>query len=176
MTKQSKLLFRRGTQNLLRLCNKLEIPLVIVSGGVHEIVEESLRLLEEQPLRGQDAKKDDFRSITILSNQFEYDESADRLVKGYKLPLITSANKQSMIYEAAKTPLRKNVIVMGDIIDDAGMVRDQEHETILRVGFLNSEEQYERQIGKFMNTFDVIVYRDGSLCPVVHSLLKLFNT
>jgi len=52
MTKQSKLLFRRGTQNLLRLCNKLEIPLVIVSGGVHEIVEESLRLLEEQPLRG----------------------------------------------------------------------------------------------------------------------------
>jgi phosphoserine phosphatase len=47
MTKESKLLFRRGTQDLLRLCKKLDIPLVIVSGGIHELIEESLRLLEE---------------------------------------------------------------------------------------------------------------------------------
>ena len=93
MTKESKLLFRRGTQDLLRLCKKLDIPLVIVSGGIHELIEESLRLLEEQPLRRSHGNKLDLRSITILSNQFEYDESVDRVVKGYKLPFITSANK-----------------------------------------------------------------------------------
>jgi hypothetical protein len=47
-----------------------------------------------------------------------------------------------MIYETAKTPLRKNVIVMGDLITDAYMAKNQEHETILRVGFLNNEEHY----------------------------------
>ena len=93
MTKESKLLFRRGTQDLLRLCKKLDIPLVIVSGGIHELIEESLRLLEEQPLRRSHGNKLDLHSITILSNQFEYDESVDRVVKGYKLPLIHSSNK-----------------------------------------------------------------------------------
>jgi len=80
-----------------------------------------------------------------------------------------------MIYETAKTPLRKNVIVMGDLITDAYMAKTQEHETILRVGFLNTEEHYAQQIDKFMKTFDIIVYRDGSLCPIVHTLITLFS-
>jgi len=75
-------------------------------------------------LRHTQREKNDFRSISILSNQFEYDESADRVVNGYKLPLIHSANKQFVIYETRKTPLRKNVIVMGDIVEDGGMVKD----------------------------------------------------
>ena len=47
MTMESKLLFRRGTQDLMRLCQSLDVPMVIVSGGIYELIEASLRLLEE---------------------------------------------------------------------------------------------------------------------------------
>ena len=77
----------------------------------------------------------DFQRFCILSNQFEY--SSDDIVNGYCEPLIHSGNKQEVIYDQSGVSLRKNVLVMGDIVEDSQMVRDSNHDTILRVGFLN---------------------------------------
>lgn len=175
MTVESKLLFRRGTKDLFRLCQSLDIKAMIVSGGIYELIEESLRLLERQPSSGDAMQEQhDFSWVNILSNQFEYE---DQVVKGYKTPLIHSANKLEVIYNAkrGKELLRKNVIVMGDIVEDGKMACVDTHKTILRIGFLNTEEHYSRQIDVFKQTFDLIVYRDGSLCPIIYSLKSLFS-
>ena len=76
--------------------------------------------------------------------------------------------------------LRKNVIVMGDIVEDSQMVRDANHETVLRVGFLNRQVQEEidegaLEIEKFRQAFDIIVGGDGSLCPVLGALEAIFK-
>ena len=60
------------------------------------------------------------------------------LVTGYSKPLITSGNKQEIIYDKVGVELRRNAIVMGDIVEDGSMVRDSAHNVLLRVGFLNS--------------------------------------
>jgi len=42
-----------------------------------------------------------------------------------------------VIYDESDLLLRRNVVVMGDIIEDSLMVRESHHDTILRIGFLN---------------------------------------
>eukprot|EP00353_Schmidingerella_taraikaensis_P012570 CAMPEP_0185579648 /NCGR_PEP_ID=MMETSP0434-20130131/15330_1 /TAXON_ID=626734 ORGANISM="Favella taraikaensis, Strain Fe Narragansett Bay" /NCGR_SAMPLE_ID=MMETSP0434 /ASSEMBLY_ACC=CAM_ASM_000379 /LENGTH=86 /DNA_ID=CAMNT_0028197713 /DNA_START=492 /DNA_END=752 /DNA_ORIENTATION=- len=86
MTEESKLLFRKGAQHLIKLCQGSGIQMVIVSGGIYELIEHSLRMLETH-----DDQTHDFGSIKILSNQFEY--ALDDSVSGYRTPLIHSANK-----------------------------------------------------------------------------------
>lgn len=144
MTEESELLMRHGTKQLFRTCIGASVPVLIVSGGIHEIVEHSLRLLEAQDA----AACDDFSRVRILSNQFKYD-AAGR-VDGYQTPLIHSGNKDRILYdEASDARLRRNIIVMGDIIEDAHMVRDSEHGSILRVGILNDEVADQVKLDSF---------------------------
>ena len=60
--------------------------MLIVSAGIYELIDKSLRLFE------RDVEGDDFSSIRILSNEFKYDEGTGR-VNGYLTPLIHSGNK-----------------------------------------------------------------------------------
>ena len=114
---------------------------MIVSGGIYHIIEHSLRLLESHK-RDQGSEPHDFSFIDILSNKFEF--NADGVVCGYEVPLIHSANKREVIYDEFAShqglSLKRNIIVMGDIIEDSFMVREDHHNTILRVGFLNKKD------------------------------------
>ena len=94
---------------------------------------------------------------------------------GYRSPLIHSGNKHEAIYDKHDLVLRRNVIVMGDIIEDSFMVRENFHDTILRVGFMNEENPTSRIVTCFRNNFDLIVSKDGSLCPVNASLMSMFD-
>ena len=62
---------------------------------------------------------------------------------------------------------------MGDIVEDATMVRDRKHGTVLRIGFLNTSD--ELKLKAFQKTFDLVVLGDGSLCPVNMILQGLFG-
>ena len=167
MTRESKLVFRRGAQDVFRICLQHDIEMLIVSGGIYELIEQSLLLLEEE-----NGKPGEYSSISILSNQFEYENDT---AVGYKTPLIHSGNKQGIIYDQVKVPLRRNALVMGDIVEDGGMVRHSEHETLLKVGFINTEDRYDTQLDSYKETFDIIINKDGSFCPVVYSLNALFK-
>ena len=105
--------------------------MLIVSAGIYELIDQSLRLFESN------VEGDDFSSIKILSNEFSFDEQTGR-VNGYLSPLIHSGNKAQMIYEESEHRIKRNAIVMGDIVEDATMVRDRKHGTVLRIGFLNT--------------------------------------
>ena len=142
MTEESKLMFRKGSQHLLKLCQGCDIRFLIVSGGISELIQHSLRMLERHNL-DQGEQSHDFTSVGILSNEFEYSNDSASTVSGYREPLIHSGNKQEVIYDHSGVDLRKNVIVMGDIVEDSQMVRDANHETVLRVGFLNRQVQEE---------------------------------
>ena len=62
-------------------------------------------------------------------------------------------------------------MVMGDILDDVKMVRDSEHQVVLKIGFLNDLVKDEHLKEEYMNTFDLVVIGDGSLDPI-NDLLK----
>lgn len=115
----------------------------------------------------------DFSFVTIVSNKFEF--AADNSVSGYEVPLIHSANKREVVYDELDLVLKRNIIVMGDIIEDSFMVRESHHDTILRVGFLNKQDVEKKDLIAFKNTFDLILSGDGSFCPIQASLEALFT-
>lgn len=54
---------------------------------------------------------------------------------------------------------RRNVVLLGDNITDKSMADDQNHECVLRVGFLNHD--VERDLEAFLVAFDVVVCGDA---------------
>lgn len=63
-------------------------------------------------------------------------------------------------------------MVMGDIIEDVKMVRDQAHHTVLKVGFHNDTKK--ATVEEFMQTFDIVIVGDGSLCEVNRIISETF--
>ena len=69
-------------------------------------------------------------------------------------------------------PLRKNAIIIGDIIEDSMMVRDQAHEHVFRFGFLNHKDQHDALLDPYCDHFDVIVLGDGTLKPILDFMVR----
>jgi hypothetical protein len=66
-------------------------------------------------------------------------------------------------------------MVMGDILEDVKMVREEDHHTVLKVGFLNDTEKSAALTEDYLNTFDIVIVGDGSLCPINQILSKTFG-
>ncbi len=102
-------------------------------------------------------------NIHLISNRFIWD-SHGRAV-GVHQPIIHSLNKDETAiqnfpaYKDVRN--RKNVILLGDFIDDIGMVQGFDYGNLLTVGFLN--ENVDEQLLAFREKFDVIITHDGSL-------------
>ena len=125
-------------------------------------------------------------SPAIISNCFTYTKSEGEghplelsRSTGNILPFVTPSNKKEIIYEESGfgERLRKNVIVVGDIVEDAGMVCETKHDCILKVGILvtdpKDEVKYNQTLEGFNKTFDLIVKDDGSFTPLIDTLRKI---
>ena len=77
--------------------------------------------------------------------------------------------------EIASSERRKNVMVMGDILEDVKMVKEQHHNTVLKVGFLNDTEKSAAMTEDYLRTFDIVIVGDGSLCPINNLLKSTFE-
>ena len=113
--------------------------------------------------------------VTVLSNKFIY-QGEDFGSIDYQKPLIHILNKQQFIYDLGHEPkeYRRNVLIMGDILDDVRMVRESLHDVVLKIGFLNDIEKNSHLTEEFTKTFDVVITGDGSLHPVNYLLGKVF--
>ena len=147
----------------------------VLSGGVTEVIETALEhaflsVDNSSQLRGKDLF--DHFGVKVLSNSFVY-ERQENVVTGqlelqtsdYNRTILHSMNKKGYIYHHAKD-LRRNVILMGDIIEDSFMASDDMHDTILSIGFLNDMETNGHLLPKYMETFDIVVSGDGPLSAV----------
>ena len=66
MTMQSKLLFRRGVHELFNECSTLGVDMIVVSGGIHELIDISLKILRDY--HHQKAEGDFLEPVKIISN------------------------------------------------------------------------------------------------------------
>ena len=66
---------------------------------------------------------------------------------------------------------RKNVILLGDNIEDIAMIEGFDYNNLLKIGFLNYE--VEKNLDKFKQDFDVLVLNDGEM-DFVNDLIMNF--
>ncbi len=158
--KKKKLRAREGALKLFDVLHEKNIPMVIFSAAVGDIIEEFLK--SEGKL---------YDNICIVSDFFDYDENGK--VKSYKSDIIHIFNKNG--YELRKLPFfekiknRKNMILIGDSLADLNMAQGIDYKTILKIGFLN--EYIEKNKEKYKNNFDAIILNDGPMDLIV-SIIK----
>ncbi len=149
-----KIELREGGRALLSKLKENNIPLVIMSSSGLGGDAISMFLKNQEMLYG---------NIYIISNSFEWDKRGNAV--SVKEPIIHGMKK----YETAvrdypcfnKIEKRKNVLLMGDNLDDVDMVEGFEYNNLIKVGFLNKDGEEKKE--KYRENYDVVILNDGSL-------------
>jgi len=64
---------------------------------------------------------------------------------------------------------RKNVILLGDGVDDIDMIEGFDYDNLIKIGFLN--ENVEENLPEFKKNFDAIILNDEEM-DFVNKILK----
>ena len=117
----------------MNLMEKLNVPVLVFSAGVGDVIDESLRINELMK-----------ENVKVISNYMEFDEN-DHLIR-FSRQLIHMFNKnESAIRNSSyfqNLAHRHNVILMGDSLGDLRMAEGVEPPSaVLSIGFLNAKVQ-----------------------------------
>ncbi|VFQ81262.1 unnamed protein product [Cuscuta campestris] len=165
--------FRDGVAELFELLEERNVPVLIFSAGLADIIEEVLR---------QKLCKS-FKNVRIVSNRMVFDENGHLLHFKGKTIHVLNKNEHAldmaaplhdqfdedkgMVNEESSLKQRTNVLLLGDHIGDLGMSDGLNFETRISVGFLN--HNIEDSLDSYRNAFDVLYLNDASM----HGVVKL---
>ncbi len=154
--------FREGALEFFDILKQNNIPIVIMSASG---VGEAISLIFEKAGKLSD-------NVHIISNAFNWDASSQAL--SAKELIIHSLNKDETLIKDfpeifKKIKNRKNVILLGDNIEDIAMVEGFDYDNLIKIGFLN--ENVEENLEIYKRNFDTIITNDGSM-KLINELLK----
>jgi len=145
---------RPGAKNFFDICGRKNIPTVIISAGIKDVIELWCQKFEINPTR-------------ILSTNLHFD--AEGYVCGWdRDSLIHNFNKREKGHNeiGALRQARPNTILVGDNIEDAAMAAGDEN--VLRV-FIEDpragEPREDNFYGRIFEKFDIII-QGGTLLPL----------
>ena len=110
-------------------------------------------------------------NVHVISNFLVFDKNGK--ATGYLTPFIHSLNKNEVpIKDSPYYPIvkqRKNVLLLGDTLEDLKMTEGLKHDCIITVAFLN--EKIKENLEAFKEAYDVVILNDGPM-DYVNKLLK----
>jgi 5'-nucleotidase len=155
VVKSGKIKFRPEADKFFKVLAQENIPVVIMSAsGIGDF---SIRgMLEANELMSD--------NIQIISNSMEFDESG-RVTK-FNRPFIHSLNKDETIIKDFPDVFkfvkdRRNVILLGDNIEDIDMITGFDYDHLIKIGFLN--EDIDKNLEAYKRNFDVVIANDGDI-------------
>lgn len=162
MVAASNARLREGTEELCSKLHGVNVPVLVFSAGMGDIL--------EQVLRHFGVYTD---NVKVVSNFFKYNEEG--VMVGFKNDLIHMFNKNENAIHSSnyfdKLKGRSNVILMGDSMGDIKMaVGVPQPNHVIKIGFLN--DKVEERIESYMNGFDIVLIDDQTM-DVVNSIVKL---
>ena len=148
---------REGFSEFVGFLDKHNIPLVIMSssGLGSESITSYLRHAGVS-----------YKNIHIICNNYIWDDAG--FAVAIKEPIIHVLNKDETaiqgypVFEVVKN--RKNVLLLGDGVDDLGMVQGFDYNYLLTIGFLN--DKVEENLNRYKEVFDVVLTNDASILYV----------
>lgn len=153
--------YRVGAKQFLNKMHELNIPVIIISAGIGNVIEEFLNF-----------ENDYFDNIKIVSNFIEFENGNYKQIKG---DVIHALNKNIVsLDEKSKESLkgRENILLLGDGLPDLKMISDEMVKSAITVGFL--EEKIDENLEYFNKGFDIVLTNQGTLDDV-NKILNLYN-
>jgi 5'-nucleotidase len=160
--KSDKIQFREGMLEFFDFTKEKNIPMVIISGA--GVGEDAIDLLLQKVGRRYD-------NIYIVSNLIIWDKKGK--MAGAREPIVHVFNKDETaihkfpFYSQIKD--RKNVILLGDTLEDLDMVHGFDYENLLSIGFLN--EEIDEQLPYYKKAYNVVITNDGDM-KYVNQLIR----
>ncbi|XP_010902714.2 7-methylguanosine phosphate-specific 5'-nucleotidase isoform X1 [Esox lucius] len=150
---QSSAMLREGYRVFFDHLQQQQVPLLIFSAGVGDILEEVIR------------QNHVFHpNIHVISNYMDFDQSGE--LQAFKGPLIHTFNKRegALLHAAHFRKLRErpNVLLLGDSLGDLTMADGLAHtQHTLTVGFLNDQVGERRE--SYINSYDIVLVKDETM-------------
>ncbi len=162
-----KVKLREGFSEFADFLKDKDVPLIVISAA--GLGQKSI----SQKLK-QDGRMYD--NIHIISNAFEWDKEGRAVA--VKKPIVHVANKDEVLVESfpeifREIKDRKNVVLLGDSLDDVDMVKGFNYDNLIKIGFLNSEIEAKEE--KYRELYDVLILNDSSMDFVNLFLQKIAN-
>ncbi|XP_069953880.1 cytosolic 5'-nucleotidase 3 isoform X1 [Cherax quadricarinatus] len=153
MVSSSNARLRDGTEELLSKLHSAEVPVLVFSAGMGDIL--------EQVLRHFNVYTD---NVKVVSNFFKYNDKG--VMIGFKGDLVHIFNKNENAIHSSdyfdKLKGRNNVILMGDSLGDIKMAMGvPQPSNVLKIGFLN--DKVEERLESYMDNFDIVLIDDQTM-------------
>ena len=150
---------RKGFKEFLSFLKERNIPLVIISAGLTNVIK---AFLIEHEI--------DLDNIYIISNEIYFENG---VAKGIAHDIIHSMNKSEVslpkeLQEELK--IRRNVLLFGDNLKDIHMVDKENHDKILNIGFVN--ETNKKYTEDFFEIYDIILDEDEDFNTVLENIVQ----
>ena len=179
---KDKFKLRKYTKELFELLIKLEIPIIIVSGGVKEVIIDLLKQYINDFELYLIQKK-----IIIIANELYFEEGKGCI--GHSNDVIYAFNKSNFVKEAIQKNYNniKNVIILGDHVNDYDSVDELKlnKDNILSIGFINIKPDYlnnknkkddiQKYINSYKKIYDINLIGDSDFSFIV-KLLTSFES
>ena len=177
---KEKFELRKYTKELFETLIKLGIPIVIVSGGVKEVIIDLLKKCVKNFENYLTQKK-----IVIIANELYFEEGKGCI--GHSTDVIYAFNKSNFVQDSIKNnfPEVKNIIVMGDHINDYDSVQDLEisKNNIIGIGYVNikpelqddesKKEIIKKNVDDYKNVYDINFVGDSDFSFIIKLLTTL---
>ena len=178
---KEKFELRKYTKELFELLIKLEIPIIIVSGGIQEVIIDLLKnIMPDFELYCKQKK------ILIISNTLYFEEGKGCV--GHSKDVIYAFNKSSFVKNSIEKnfPEIKNIFIMGDHLNDYDSVRDlnMAQDNIIGLGFVNikpeligdetKKDEIQKNIDDYKKVYDINLIGDTDFLFMI-KLLELFE-
>lgn len=152
--------FREGAKGFLQKLQQDNIPVIILSAGIGNVIEE---FLKEQKCYTS--------NVHIISNWIEFEKDK---MKPFNKPIIHSMNKNlagRLVQEVQSIIEQKDyAILCGDLIEDIQMIPKEKEETTIKVGFLNSniEQNWEH----YQKNYDIVLTEEEATFQEVEKIIE----
>ncbi|XP_042753467.1 uncharacterized protein LOC111906958 isoform X2 [Lactuca sativa] len=172
--------FREGVVELFEFLEERDVPILIFSAGLADIIEEVLR----QKLHRT------FKNVKIVSNRMKFDETGNLVAFTGKLIHSLNKNEHALdmaaslhdqlgeiddhVIDSASVKKRTNVLLLGDHMGDLRMSDGLNYETRISVGFLNNN--IENSLDNYRKGFDIVYLDDAPMSGVVKLVSELFSS
>jgi len=149
---ENPIYYRGCALEIIDFLHKENIPLIIMSAGPGDMIADYLQ--KEGKL---------YRNVHIIAYHYEFDKSGK--VTGIKEPIIHSMNKHETVVK--NFPVfkhikdRKNIILLGDSLEDVGMAEGFNYDALIKIGFLN--ENKDELLPYYQERYDVILADDADM-------------
>jgi 5'-nucleotidase len=159
-----KVRLREGFDEVADLLHLHNVPFVIMSAS--GLGSESIALYLEHAGKLHD-------NVHIICNEYEWDEAGHAV--GVHEPIIHGLNKHETAiqdypaFDAVRE--RRNVVLLGDSVNDIGMVQGFDYDHLITIGFLN--DRVEEHLAHFQEVFDVVLTGDPSMTYVSDLLREI---